>query len=197
MFPIIAIVRSCCCSSALSGHAAAKLPEKPNKVAPPHSVALRAESVLTAQTITSIIVAITVQVGACQPNVANWSFSTEAVSSVARPFELHRLPMSVMPHSSVAPRGHCGMLASAQWVDCVRNFAPVGPCRVLFLRRPMKVKTFTGTHRFAVDRQVNDWLAKSNVTVRKRPFGNAPFPIPAHRTGRADLRHPALRLVSP
>ena len=29
------------------------------------------------------------------------------------------------------------------------------------------------------------------------PFGNAPFPIPAHRTGRADLRHPALRLVSP
>jgi hypothetical protein len=31
----------------------------------------------------------------------------------------------------------------------------------------MKVKTFTGTHRLAVDRQVNDWLAKSNVTVRK------------------------------
>jgi hypothetical protein len=30
----------------------------------------------------------------------------------------------------------------------------------------MKVKTFTGTHRFAVDAQVNDWLAKSNVTVR-------------------------------
>ena len=25
----------------------------------------------------------------------------------------------------------------------------------------------------------------------------APFPIPAHRTGRADFRHPALRLVSP
>ena len=31
----------------------------------------------------------------------------------------------------------------------------------------MKVKTFTGTHRFAVDSQVNDWLAKSNVTVHK------------------------------
>jgi hypothetical protein len=31
----------------------------------------------------------------------------------------------------------------------------------------MKVKTFTGTHRFAVDRQVNDWLAKSNAAVRK------------------------------
>jgi hypothetical protein len=31
----------------------------------------------------------------------------------------------------------------------------------------MKVKTFTGTHRLAVDRQVNDWLAKSNVTVCK------------------------------
>jgi hypothetical protein len=31
----------------------------------------------------------------------------------------------------------------------------------------MKVKTFTGTHRFAVDRQVNDWLAKSNVAVHK------------------------------
>jgi hypothetical protein len=31
----------------------------------------------------------------------------------------------------------------------------------------MKVKTFTGTHRFALNRQVNDWLAKSNITVRK------------------------------
>ena len=31
----------------------------------------------------------------------------------------------------------------------------------------MKVKTFTGTLRFAVDNQVNDWLAKSNVTVHK------------------------------
>ena len=31
----------------------------------------------------------------------------------------------------------------------------------------MKVKTFTGTHRFAVDSQINNWLAKSNVTVRK------------------------------
>src|SRR5215831_10035920 len=27
-------------------------------------------------------------------------------------------------------------------------------------------------------------------------MANAPFPIPAHRTGRADLRHPALRLAS-
>ena len=26
----------------------------------------------------------------------------------------------------------------------------------------MKVKTFAGTHRLAVDRQVNDWLAKSD-----------------------------------
>jgi hypothetical protein len=30
----------------------------------------------------------------------------------------------------------------------------------------MKVKTFTGTHRSAVDQQVNNWLTKSNVTVR-------------------------------
>ena len=30
----------------------------------------------------------------------------------------------------------------------------------------MKVKTFTGTRKFAVDTQVNNWLAKSNVTVR-------------------------------
>jgi hypothetical protein len=29
----------------------------------------------------------------------------------------------------------------------------------------MRVKTFTGTHRFAVDKQVNDWLSKSNITV--------------------------------
>jgi hypothetical protein len=28
-------------------------------------------------------------------------------------------------------------------------------------------------------------------------MANAPFPIPAHRTGRAQLRHPALRLASP
>jgi hypothetical protein len=31
----------------------------------------------------------------------------------------------------------------------------------------MNVKTFTGTHRAAVDKQVNDWLAASNVTVVK------------------------------
>src|SRR6476660_10368701 len=29
------------------------------------------------------------------------------------------------------------------------------------------------------------------------PEASAPFPIPAHRTGHADLRHPALRLASP
>jgi len=28
-------------------------------------------------------------------------------------------------------------------------------------------------------------------------MANAPFPIPAHRTGHADFRHPALRLASP
>ena len=31
----------------------------------------------------------------------------------------------------------------------------------------MRVKTFTGTHRATVDKQVNDWLAKSNITVRR------------------------------
>ena len=31
----------------------------------------------------------------------------------------------------------------------------------------MKVKTFTGIRRATVDKQVNDWLAKSNVRVRK------------------------------
>src|SRR3954452_13763907 len=29
------------------------------------------------------------------------------------------------------------------------------------------------------------------------PCGNAPFPVPAHQTGRADFPHPAFRLVSP
>jgi hypothetical protein len=29
------------------------------------------------------------------------------------------------------------------------------------------------------------------------PMANAPFPIPAHQTGRADFRHPAFRLASP
>jgi len=33
----------------------------------------------------------------------------------------------------------------------------------LFLGEAMKVKTFTGTHTFAVDSQVNNWLARSNV----------------------------------
>src|SRR5207247_1451043 len=28
------------------------------------------------------------------------------------------------------------------------------------------------------------------------PMASAPFPIPAHRTGRTDFRYPALRLVS-
>ena len=28
------------------------------------------------------------------------------------------------------------------------------------------------------------------------PMANTPFPFPAHRTGRADFRHPALRLTS-
>ena len=37
----------------------------------------------------------------------------------------------------------------------------------LFLGEAMKVKTFTGTHTFAVDSQVNNWLARSNVKVRK------------------------------
>ena len=31
----------------------------------------------------------------------------------------------------------------------------------------MKVKIFTGTRRAAVDQQVNDWIARSNVEVRK------------------------------
>ena len=31
----------------------------------------------------------------------------------------------------------------------------------------------------------------------ERPMANAPFPIPAHQTGRADFRHPAFRLASP
>ena len=29
------------------------------------------------------------------------------------------------------------------------------------------------------------------------PMANAPFPIPAHQTGRAYFRHPAFRLASP
>src|SRR5215207_1372319 len=28
-------------------------------------------------------------------------------------------------------------------------------------------------------------------------WGNAPFPVPAHQTGRADFPHPAFRLASP
>jgi hypothetical protein len=49
----------------------------------------------------------------------------------------------------------------------VQNLAPEGQCRGFFWSGALKVKTFTGTHRFAVVSQVNDWLAKSNVTVHK------------------------------
>jgi hypothetical protein len=42
----------------------------------------------------------------------------------------------------------------------------------------MKVKTFTGTHRTAVDNQVNKWLAKSKVTVRNT---NVAFKALRHR----------------
>jgi hypothetical protein len=31
----------------------------------------------------------------------------------------------------------------------------------------MKVKSFAGTHRAAVDKQVNDWLTASNVEIAK------------------------------
>ena len=54
------------------------------------------------------------------------------------------------------------------WVGCAQNLAAADHTGALFLGRAMKVKTFTGTHRFAVDRQVNDWLAKhkSNVAFK-------------------------------
>jgi hypothetical protein len=44
----------------------------------------------------------------------------------------------------------------------------------------MRVKTFTGTHRFAVDKQVNNWLAKTRVTVFKT---NVAFKSPRQRVG--------------
>ena len=39
-------------------------------------------------------------------------------------------------------------------------------------------------------------MVESRMDAVAGPFGNTPFPILARRTGRADLRHPALRLVS-
>ena len=39
----------------------------------------------------------------------------------------------------------------------------------------MKVKTFTGTHRSAVDQQVNDWLAQSRVVVCKTDVALKPL----------------------
>src|SRR5258708_23017054 len=52
--------------------------------------------------------------------------------------------------------------------------------------------------------------SQKHATLRKSPSGrvedgrgslgpmaNAPFPIPARQTGRADFRHPAFRLASP
>jgi hypothetical protein len=34
----------------------------------------------------------------------------------------------------------------------------------------MRVKTFVGTHKEALDKQVNDWLAASNVSKSARPM---------------------------
>jgi hypothetical protein len=39
----------------------------------------------------------------------------------------------------------------------------------------MRVKTFTGTHRAAVDQQVNDWLAQTNAIVRKTDIALKPL----------------------
>ena len=39
----------------------------------------------------------------------------------------------------------------------------------------MRVKTFTGRHREAVDKQINDWLAQSNVIVRKTDIALKPL----------------------
>src|SRR6185312_12512029 len=61
----------------------------------------------------------------------------------------------------------------------------------LFLGEAMKVKTFTGTHTFAVDSQVNNWLARSNVKVRETqdlcPGGRgwAPWPRSDDASARA------------
>src|SRR6266849_2123803 len=48
-------------------------------------------------------------------------------------------------------------------------------------------------------RATNDNLASARSPVEswRGAVASAPFPLLAHRTGRADLRHPALRLVSP
>src|SRR5215813_2898830 len=52
----------------------------------------------------------------------------------------------------------------------------------------------------ADERAVSDFCNGSSRVEDERgglgPVANAPFPIPAHRTGRADLRHPAFRLAS-
>src|SRR3954470_2677693 len=48
------------------------------------------------------------------------------------------------------------------------------------------------------DVQVKSDLVESRMgAVAWGPLAIAPFPIPAHQTGRADFRHPAFRLASP
>src|SRR5260221_8792570 len=52
----------------------------------------------------------------------------------------------------------------------------------------------------AEEEDLIDQVAKGRVEDGRGslgPMANAPFPNPAHRTGRAQLRHPALRLASP
>jgi hypothetical protein len=60
----------------------------------------------------------------------------------------------------------------------------------------MKVKTFTGTHRFEVDRQVNDWLAKSNVTVRKTYLVDSDGRFVRALAGNADCQQIAVALAA-
>src|SRR5207244_2137725 len=41
------------------------------------------------------------------------------------------------------------------------------------------------------------WVESRVGAVAWGPLAIAPFPIPAHQTGRADFRHPPFRLASP
>lgn len=43
--------------------------------------------------------------------------------------------------------------------------------------------------------KLKDRIHDRSAIYFQRQLGRAPFPVPGHRTGRADLPHPALRQV--
>ncbi len=65
------------------------------------------------------------------------------------------------------------------------------------LLRPLGVETVSAADLDLPEPEETEASFEGNARLKARwlgPFGIAPFPLPAHRTGLADFPHPALRV---